>query len=309
VNDLTLNTLAAEINMLHDAANDAAATALHYAARCGAKLNEAKAKKGHGEWLPWLEANCRVKRVQAWKYMKLAKEMPQLTSNVHYSEHLDSINTAIAYLSASDETKEKVDASPSPVTEKQIKTWEAEYREAERKAKELEKKLQERPVLEKTVTPPDYDSAKRAAVELQKELAKIEADAQSARARAESAQREMESMRRRQKGEIEAGVDAAMKMASDRLEYIKAQESAYLEKNRAAAAKLDSVLSQIAGVERRAKVQEKVRHHLVAISAELYDVVDDAYQLTSEEVTLWSSTAQQMRDGANLITKWLENHD
>ena len=49
---LVLPALAAEINTLHDAANQAAATAIHYAARCGAKLNEAKAQCRHGEWLP-----------------------------------------------------------------------------------------------------------------------------------------------------------------------------------------------------------------------------------------------------------------
>ncbi len=43
-NELSLNTLAVEIDSLHDQANYHAGTAVVYAAKCGAKLNEAKAK-------------------------------------------------------------------------------------------------------------------------------------------------------------------------------------------------------------------------------------------------------------------------
>lgn len=44
--------------------------------------------------------------------------MPQLIdSNTNYSSHFDSINTAIAYLSASEEVKAEVDASTEPVTD------------------------------------------------------------------------------------------------------------------------------------------------------------------------------------------------
>lgn len=100
-----------------------------YAARCGEALNKAKQFVPHGRWLPWLEENCRVSQPQAFRYMKLAREMPQLVENKTEARfRFESIRSAIAYLTASDEVKEKVDAAPeAPVTEKQIKTWEREY--------------------------------------------------------------------------------------------------------------------------------------------------------------------------------------
>ena len=88
---------------MHDSAQQAAMTAVQYAAKCGEKLIQAKAACAHGEWLPWLEANCCVTRRQATKYMKLASEMPELVdSNGNRGSHFDSIRTAIAYWSAPD---------------------------------------------------------------------------------------------------------------------------------------------------------------------------------------------------------------
>ncbi len=87
---------------------------------CGEKLIQAKAKCRHGEWLPWLEANCNVSQPQASKYVRLANNLPEL-SNYKSTYSLDSIETAIAYLSASDEVKEQVNNSPDPATERQIK--------------------------------------------------------------------------------------------------------------------------------------------------------------------------------------------
>ena len=89
-------------------------TAVQYAAKCGEKLIQAKAACAHGEWLPWLEGNCRVNRNQASKYMRLSKEMPEL-SNVSSTIHFTGIEAAIAYLSAPDEVKAQVDESAEPV--------------------------------------------------------------------------------------------------------------------------------------------------------------------------------------------------
>jgi hypothetical protein len=63
--------------------------------------------------------------------MKLASEMPLLLSNTKTSSHLDGLEAAIAYLSASDEVKARVDESPEPVGHRTIKTWEAEYKAAQ----------------------------------------------------------------------------------------------------------------------------------------------------------------------------------
>jgi hypothetical protein len=124
-NQLQLSGLAAEINSLHDSAQQAAISAVEYAAKCGEKLIEAKAACKHGQFKQWIADNCSVQYRQAARYMKLANGMPQLSkSDLH--DTFDSINTAIAYLSASEETQNKVQAAEEPVTEKQIKQWEAE---------------------------------------------------------------------------------------------------------------------------------------------------------------------------------------
>ncbi len=121
--ELSLNVLAAEINAHCDAVEVSMGQTLHLAAKAGDKLNQAKALVAHGEWLDWLGKNCRVKRIQASKYMRLAKEMPELISNVQSSEHL-GVDAAMELLSAPEEiqqqVKEKLDAGES-VTQNEIR--------------------------------------------------------------------------------------------------------------------------------------------------------------------------------------------
>ena len=124
---LQLISLAAEINTLHDSAQQAAMTAVQYAAKCGEKLIQAKAACAHGEWLPWLEKNCRISYRHAQRYMRLATELPALLSNTTDPSYFNSVEAAIAYLSAPDEVKAEVDSSPEPVTEKLIKQLKADH--------------------------------------------------------------------------------------------------------------------------------------------------------------------------------------
>ena len=53
-----LPALAAAINVEHTAVGEALKAGLSHAIRAGELLIEAKALAGHGEWLPWLAANC-----------------------------------------------------------------------------------------------------------------------------------------------------------------------------------------------------------------------------------------------------------
>ena len=62
--------LAAKIERFHQAAYEAAGTALDNALQCGALLVEAKAKLKHGAWLPWLKANTTIAAKTAQKYMR-----------------------------------------------------------------------------------------------------------------------------------------------------------------------------------------------------------------------------------------------
>ena len=60
-----LATLANEINDHHDRATEAARTAIEHVRECGELLIQAKAQLGHGGFLGWLKANCRVKPRQS----------------------------------------------------------------------------------------------------------------------------------------------------------------------------------------------------------------------------------------------------
>ena len=83
-----LATLANEINDLHDRAIEAATTAIEHARACGELLNQVKARLGHGNFLPWLEENCRVKPRQAQKFMKLAREGAAIEAKCASNAHL-----------------------------------------------------------------------------------------------------------------------------------------------------------------------------------------------------------------------------
>jgi hypothetical protein len=77
-----LPVLAATINEHVDAANAAITRGLEHAIAAGALLVEAKDLVDHGEWLPWLQANCRLSERQARTYMRLARYRHRLESAV-----------------------------------------------------------------------------------------------------------------------------------------------------------------------------------------------------------------------------------
>jgi hypothetical protein len=76
--DLALTDLAQAIEHEHQAAHQAAQTALAHALECGQLLLQAKAAVGHGGWLAWVEANLTFGPRQATNYMRLAREIPKL---------------------------------------------------------------------------------------------------------------------------------------------------------------------------------------------------------------------------------------
>ena len=113
MNELTINTLttlAIKINGFNDQVEFHKDSAIVSAAKCGAELNEAKELVKYGELDNWITNNCsRLKRANAFNYMKLAKEMPSLLddSKVHTSGLL-GLSQAIALLSATEEVKTDV---------------------------------------------------------------------------------------------------------------------------------------------------------------------------------------------------------
>lgn len=71
--EANLSMLPEQINAEHEAAFGKAREALDHARRAGELLIEAKAKVGHGKWLPWIEANCRFSESKAQRYIRLAE--------------------------------------------------------------------------------------------------------------------------------------------------------------------------------------------------------------------------------------------
>jgi hypothetical protein len=122
---VALPALAIEINALQDQVEYSQQSTVIYAARCGAKLIEAKKQVQHGNWENWLKANCKVSIQHAQKYMQLAKQYPELLDlKAATSRLLPNVNQAIELLSAPEELKTEVMArieSGDDVTVKEIR--------------------------------------------------------------------------------------------------------------------------------------------------------------------------------------------
>jgi hypothetical protein len=88
---LDLDTLAVEIRREHEAAEAAFESSVAHAMRCGQLLIEAKAKAGHGNWLPWVRANLPFSERTARNYMRLARNRQRIAD-------LPSINEALTAL-------------------------------------------------------------------------------------------------------------------------------------------------------------------------------------------------------------------
>ena len=86
----TLTDLASSINDEHVKAQKHWEKAVEHAVKVGELLTHAKSQVEHGEWLPWLEANCAFSKRMAQNYVRLAKELPKLdTEKAQRVSHLN----------------------------------------------------------------------------------------------------------------------------------------------------------------------------------------------------------------------------
>jgi hypothetical protein len=74
----SLADLAARIKIEHEATAVALKRSVEHAMAAGNLLIEAKAQVPHGQWLPWLKANCSIPERTAQLYMRLAQRRPEL---------------------------------------------------------------------------------------------------------------------------------------------------------------------------------------------------------------------------------------
>lgn len=325
---LQLISLAAEINTLHDSAQQAAMTAVQYAAKCGEKLIQAKAACAHGEWLPWLEVNCRVTARQSQKYIKLANEMPQLLdSNTKSTSYFTGIEAAMAYLTAPEEVKVEVDSSTEPVTEKLIKQLKADHEktlqqkaEIEQRAEEWRKQylsereakrqLQDNPTtVEVQVVPPDYESTKTAAANLAEKLAKAEAQAKLEKEQAQKLETELQAIEKRKKADIAAGVSKALAGYEKEIQLKQRALEDVKQREAEARQRYNDVTQQITAAEMRTKRLISAKDHLVALSADIYDAFDGVDSLSVDEVREWKKIATALQDGFNVLSKALSTEN
>jgi Protein of unknown function (DUF3102) len=94
--ELSLPDLATRIKVGHSAVIEAKKNIVRKAVEVGGWLNEAKAKVEHGEWLPWLKANCQISERTAQRYMHLAD------AKEHLEKAMELKSAAVADLTLED---------------------------------------------------------------------------------------------------------------------------------------------------------------------------------------------------------------
>jgi len=94
-----LKSLAGTINDTHAAAGASFRAGVQHAMEAGRLLIEAKEQVGHGEWLPWLRANCEFSERTAQAYMRVAKRAGELEASPQRVADLP-LREALALLAA-----------------------------------------------------------------------------------------------------------------------------------------------------------------------------------------------------------------
>lgn len=87
---VSLDALAIRINEQQAQIEQAWGMTLELAKQAGEMLIEAKRLAGHGNWLSWLETNCRVSASMVEKYMKIAKGWDMLAAG--NPEHVPNLS-------------------------------------------------------------------------------------------------------------------------------------------------------------------------------------------------------------------------
>lgn len=108
-----LVSLAVEIREEHEACEHDAQSAVERAIRCGEMLSEAKEKAGHGNWLPWLEANFPSSERTARGYMAMAANRQRVADIGSVREALAELAEPRTHIDTEDE-RNRLTAEPVP---------------------------------------------------------------------------------------------------------------------------------------------------------------------------------------------------
>src|SRR4051812_39670335 len=113
--EVSLTTLASEINAQHEQAETASRDALAHAKHAGELLIKAKARIAHGNFLPWVRSHFAGTPRTAQHYMKVVKHWDKITK-----DGAVSVRGALAVLKPKNESASHL-ADPLPYYRQVIK--------------------------------------------------------------------------------------------------------------------------------------------------------------------------------------------
>ena len=111
-----VGTIADAINKEHQLFEAGMRSSLIHAIHCGELLIQQKAQLEHGEWLPWVMANCEFNIRHAQKYMDLASNAPRVA-------HLDGVSSIRGALKVLAEERQESQPEPEPAPVIEAFSW------------------------------------------------------------------------------------------------------------------------------------------------------------------------------------------
>lgn len=105
--DVTINTAAGELNRLHGVIESKLRSTVQDAIRAGQILAQVKDRLPHGDFLPWLKANCAFSQQTASRYMRLNTYHDKLPSVSNLQEAYQQIENIEKQQKQAEERKAK----------------------------------------------------------------------------------------------------------------------------------------------------------------------------------------------------------
>jgi vacuolar-type H+-ATPase subunit I/STV1 len=90
---VSIETAGKELDRLHRSIEGKLRSTVDDAIRAGEILTQVKGRLSHGDFLPWLKANCSFAQPTAWRYMKLYQHNDKLSSLNNLQEAYQQIET------------------------------------------------------------------------------------------------------------------------------------------------------------------------------------------------------------------------
>jgi len=258
----------------------------------------------HGEYLPWVEQNMPINRIQCAKYIRLAKNRPELLSNVHSNVHLD-IDSELKLLSLEDDNQDEIrtTALDLELTQKQINDLTNAVKKGEQTAEEWRQQyLSERDkkrALEKQAES-QVDKAVSEAIKAEREATQAQIEAQ--KKAVEKAKADLAKAKKAHKNEINDKVK--MKLGQMQVEIDQKQYAInQLDKNIAELKQKEEVLNKQVGAElRHEKAISGVKAAIDRVYISVFDIMDNEdFDVGEKTNGKWGEVAEAVESMAKTI--------